>query len=60
MENSDGNLMMNTLEKAKLELLEINSSLYELEQRKKQVLIYVKGYEDALKEQSIEADNGAV
>lgn len=52
--------MMNTLEKAKLELLEINSSLYELEQRKKQVLIYVKGYEDALKEQSIEADNGAV
>lgn len=50
---------MNIQEKVRLELIEINASLYELEQRKKQVIIYLQGYEDAIKELK-EEDNGSV
>lgn len=48
----------------KAEIIQINSNLYDLQERKKQLEAYIRGYEDAEKEISntqnnIEEENGS-
>jgi len=40
------------IDKIKAEIIEINSSIYNLQERKKQLEIYLQGYEEAKKESS--------